>query len=87
MDILLNFDSTQNIGDSRAMYISKKFEEAYTASANSGSVVRVIGNLYQSDINLIRQITNGLAPVSTIPIFGGKLKSIYEVSANPPDKR
>ena len=81
MEITINFDEIQNLGESRSMFLHRKFEEAYEASLVNNCEVYVTGYFYHSDITVVHQIACGLEPIENFPAGGAKYKVRYLISA------
>jgi len=83
MRILIIFEEAQKIGETRSMFLQKKFEEAYECSRSSHCEVFVEGYFYHSDITIVHQIAQGIWPITKIPVGNAKYRVVYMISAFP----
>ncbi len=84
MEITINFDEIQNLGETRSMFLHRKFEEASESSLANNCEVYVDGYFYHSDIVIVHQIACGLEPIEKKPIGDAKYKVRYLISAFSP---
>ena len=81
MRITINFDEMQNLHETRSLFLSRKFDEAYEYSRSNNCEVFVEGYFYGSDITIVHQIEKGILPITKIPVGDAKYRVVYLISA------